>query len=277
MGRAVAMARVTDAHAFYARSSLNIESYDARAELAALEGEVEFYLRRAATAGGPVLDLGGGTGRIAWPLAENGHEVTSLDISEAMLVAARAKASQHPGAVGHISFVRADMRSFELDTRFALAITPGRVFQSLLTPDDQRRALRAIHRHLRPDGAFVAQLFDPRLEWCTPMDGPVDHPDRGSARSAATGNAVLASVLHRVNDPLRQVLTERWAFLEVDRTGTALRREEEVLELRWTYRHEMRHLLELEGFAVEAEYSDFRGSEPAYAAEQIWIARRVGI
>ena len=53
-----------------------------------------------------------------------------------------------------------------------------------------------------------------------------------------------------------------------------VRQEEEILRLRWTYRYEMRHLLELAGFEVEAEFSDFRGSPPAYGREQVWLARK---
>lgn len=44
--------------------------------------------------------------------------------------------------------------------------------------------------------------------------------------------------------------------------------------MRWTYRYEMRHLLELSGFSVESESSDFLGSPPAYAREQVWVAQR---
>jgi len=43
--------------------------------------------------------------------------------------------------------------------------------------------------------------------------------------------------------------------------------------LRWTYRWEMHHLLNLCGFAVEAEYSDFVGSAPAYGKELIVVVR----
>ena len=45
------------------------------------------------------------------------------------------------------------------------------------------------------------------------------------------------------------------------------------LALRWTYLWEMRHLLQLAGFVVDAEFSDFRGAPPAYGKEQIWLAR----
>ena len=45
------------------------------------------------------------------------------------------------------------------------------------------------------------------------------------------------------------------------------------MALRWTYRWELHHLLELCGFKVEAEYSDFAGSPPVYGAELIVVAR----
>src|SRR5262249_23956343 len=52
------------------------------------------------------------------------------------------------------------------------------------------------------------------------------------------------------------------------------RRGHSVMALRWTYRWELRHLLELCGFVVEAEYSDFHGALPAYGKELIVVARR---
>jgi SAM-dependent methyltransferase len=264
-----------DAPAFYARPSLNVATYDSRTDLEAIEGDIAFYLELANEIGGPVLDLGGGTGRVAWPMAESGLDVTTLDLSPAMLAASEAKAPAYDAATRQrLTFVQADMRDFDLPTRFGLAIAPGRVFQMLLTPDDQVAALAAIHRHLRPSGIFVAHLFDPLLNLCTPMDEPLDRADRANGRSAETGNSVTVRALHRVNDPLAQVFSERWEFVEMAADGSTVRREEEILRMRWTYRYEMRYLLELAGFSVEAEYSDFHRSPPRYAAEQVWIARR---
>jgi SAM-dependent methyltransferase len=260
---------------FYGRPSLNVETYDSRTDTGILDGDVEFYLDLARETGGPVLDLGGGTGRVAWPLVDAGVEVTSLDLSEPMLAASKAKASEHDAAAQRrLAFVHGDMRDFELPTRYGLAIAPFRAFQALLTPADQRAALTAIHRHLRPGGVFVAHLFDPILNWLVPMDGPLEDAERDSGRVAGTGNVVTVHALHRTNDPLSQVFMERWQFVEVGPDGSPLRREEEVLRMRWTYRYEMRYLLELAGFAVEAEYSDFHRSPPAYGAEQVWVARR---
>ena len=44
------------------------------------------------------------------------------------------------------------------------------------------------------------------------------------------------------------------------------------MALRWTWRWELRHLLELCGFGVEAEYSNFARSAPAYGKELIMVA-----
>jgi len=262
---------------FYERPSLNVEAYDVQHEAvtAVLGDDVPFYIDQARGVGGPVLDLGGGTGRVAWPLAEAGFDVTSLDLSAPMLARSEAKRGlASPAARGRVELVQADARAFDLGREFGLAITPGRVFQMLLTPDDQRTALAAIRRHLRPGGVLVLQLFDPLLEACAAFDGVPEHGDRGTVVLPASGHRVARQVTYRRTEPFRQVITEVWEFTELDDDGTALRRDEERLDLRWTYRYEMRYLLEAAGFEVTAEYSDFRGSAPTYAGEQIWIARR---
>ena len=262
---------------FYERNSLNVEAYDAQAGVveASLAGDVELYRELARRTGGPVLDIGGGTGRVAWPLAEAGYDVTSLDRSAAMLARSEAKRSvASPAAQARVRLVQGDVQDVSLPTEFGLAIAPGRTFQLLLTPDDQRSALATIHRHLRPGGVVALHLFDPLLEACAAFDGVPSGADRGTVVNPDSGHRVTRRVLHRTTDPLRQLMTEVWEFKELDEAGEALRLEKETLHMRWTYRFEMRYLLELAGFEVEAESSDFRGSPPRYAAEQVWVARR---
>lgn len=265
--------------AFYGRAGLNVETYDARVAQdiasAGLEGDVDFYVTRARRTGGPVLELGGGTGRVAWALAQAGFEVVLLDLSATMLAEAeRKRPASPPEARQRVRMVEADMADFDLGETFGLAICPFRSFQTLLTPDEQRSCLDTTHRHLRPGGLLIVDLFDPRLDLCLP--GVTTPPDshRATVRHPATGNEGEVRALSRANDALRQVLEERWQFTERDARGIVVRQEEEMLRLRWTYRYEMRHLLELSGFEVEAEFGDFRGSPPAYGHEQVWVARR---
>ena len=121
----------------------------------------------------------------------------------------------------------------------------------------------------------MLQLFDPLLDACVASDGVPPNTDRGEVILPDSGHRVTRHVVHRTTDPLRQLMTEVWQYTELDDDGNALRRDQETLRLRWTYRFEMRYLLEASGFEVAAEYSDFHGSPPRYAAEQFWVARRV--
>ncbi|MHC4599287.1 MAG: class I SAM-dependent methyltransferase, partial [Planctomycetota bacterium] len=259
---------MTEVRPFHDRMGLGMETYDARAEGWAdhLGGDVEFFLVTAEEAGDPVLELGAGTGRVTWPLADAGHRVVGLDLSEPMLALARKKGEGRPGDVrARARFVHGDMRDFRLDDAFPLVLVPFRSFQCLLTPEDQMAALTCTMSHLVPGGRLVVNLFDPLLDRCTPDAHPFQ--DDRDVRNPFTGKIVRSSTVHRENDTLAQVFTEDWRFTEIDDDGTILREETERLTMRWTFRHEARHLFERCGFEVEGEYSDFRRSPPAYGKE----------
>ena len=126
------------------------------------------YAHFAIESGGPVLELGVGTGRVAIPTARLGVDVAGVDSSAAMLeVAARKLAALNPPPSGKLELVQGDMRDFDLrddngDRRkFPLATIPFRGFLALMTADDQIRALRNIRRHLTPDGLLVFNIFVP--------------------------------------------------------------------------------------------------------------------
>ena len=265
---------------FYARDDLGTEIYDAWGALlrsaSSAGDDAAFYVEQARRWGGPVLDLGCGTGRIGIALAEQGVDVVGLDLSAPMLRIAERKRAALPAEVGRrLTFVEGDLTDFDLDRNFPLIVTPARSFQFMLTPTAQRSALAAMRRHLRPDGALVLDLFDPRLEWCVPgpeMD-PAPPSDRGTIRNPVTGLDVRIEVIKRAPDPMRQRIEELYRFTELDGSGRAVRTSTERLVLRWTLRSEIRHLAELEGFVVDAEYGDFRGGSPAYGGEQVWILR----
>lgn len=263
-----------DTTSFYGRPGLNVETYDVRNETVgtSVAGDVEFYLDQARDSGGPVLELGAGTGRVAVPLAQAGFRVVALDASPAMRAElARRRAQLPPEVAARLQVVAGDMGDFDLRNHFRLVLVPFRAWQSLLDPAQQRRSLRCIHRHLEPGGRLVLDLFDPRLDW---LARPRPPEEQATVRNPASGHVVHVRVTARQVDPLRQVLDETWRFTEVDDTGATLRQEDERLRLRWTWRWEARYLLELAGFEVEAEYSDFRWSPPAVGREQVWVARK---
>ncbi len=265
------------AHAFYAVWGLNVATYDERFSLegTAIAGDVNFYVQHALRSKGPVLELGSGTGRVAWPIAQAGVEVVGLDLSQAMIRRAEARRESVPEPFRELAtFIQADMCKFGMDRQFSLAIIPFRAFQHLTTPQTQRDCLNAVHRHLATDARLIVDIFDPRLDMCLPR-GHTAPLQRDSVIHPRTGNKVNIEVVNRTNDPLRQVLTELWRFSEVDEKGNVRRQEEQTLTMRWTYRYEMAYLAEICGFQLDAEFSDFRGAPPAYGKEQIWVLKKV--
>jgi SAM-dependent methyltransferase len=249
-----------------------VDLYDVREH--GIEGDIEFYLEAAREHEGPILDIGVGTGRVALPLVEAGHDVTGLDNSPHMLARAQEKIDRlEPGQRERIRLAQANMVDFRLDREFALVLIPYRGFQHVLTPEEQRRSLSCIHRHLRTHGRLIIDLFDPRLEYCLPeaATAPVD---REPVNHPVSGNRVDVRVEERVNDPQAQTLHVTWSYRETDEDGHVVHRDTDVLRLRWTYRYEMAYLFELTGFEVEALYGDFSRGPPVYGGEQLWVVRK---
>jgi SAM-dependent methyltransferase len=111
----------------------------------------------AAEAGGPVLDLGAGTGRVTLDLARRGIEVHALDLDAELLAALRDRAAE-TGAEVDVETHVADARDFDLGLRFALVVAPMQTVQLLGGPAGRARMLRCVAAHLAPGGRFAAAL-----------------------------------------------------------------------------------------------------------------------
>jgi len=127
------------------------EDVDYAAESAILERTLARTLRRRPTS---LLDLGCGTGSHALVLAGRGYRVTGIDASAGMLRVARRKARGRRNP----SFVRADMRRFDLGRTFDAAVCMDGAFTHLLTARDVLAHLRAVRRHLVPGGAYAFEF-----------------------------------------------------------------------------------------------------------------------
>lgn len=258
--------------AFY-DSPFLAEAYDAfyREHLPQVAGDVDFYAALAESLGGPVLEIACGTGRITLPLAERGIEITGVDLSQAMLERAASKAEQLSAEQRQtLTLVLQDMTALDLGRQFGFAFVPFRSFQHLLSVERQRQALAAIHRHLAPGGTLALHLFDPRFD----LLADEEQRPAPSEGSAPDGRRYLGEILGTRLDHLAQTRHDLWRYRELAPDGTVLREEEREMALRWSFRWELRHLLELSGFTVEAEYSDFRRAPPAYGKELIVVAKR---
>ena len=82
--------------------------------------DIDFWIEEARASGGPVLEVGCGTGRVLIPTARAGIEITGLDLSEHMLRVCRERLAEEPDEVqARAKLVRADMRQFDLGQAYA--------------------------------------------------------------------------------------------------------------------------------------------------------------
>ncbi len=259
---------------FYHTAADLYDSTFGQAELEGERGDVAFYVEEARRAGSPVLDLACGTGRVLIPIAHAGVPVVGMDSSPAMLAAARKKITRLPEETRQrIELVEGDMRSFSLDRRFDLVIIPFRSFLHLMTPADQRQALGRVREHLTDGGRLVFNIFDPRLEMIASHLGqPAALEKESDFTHPETGRQVVEWVRRRF-DAANQTIDEERIFEELE-AGQVVSRTHAPISLRWVYRYEMEHLLELSGFVVEALYGGFDRGPFRHGGEQVWVARR---
>lgn len=134
--------------------------YDSMIQSRNLYYDLHFYIKQAKTYREPVLELACGTGRITIPIAKEGISITGLDKSKSMLDQARRKVKE----VGvQVKWIEGDMTDFNLDQNFSLIIIPGVSMNILSDIQKIESCLSCVKRHLRNNGRFIFDLFNPDL------------------------------------------------------------------------------------------------------------------
>jgi SAM-dependent methyltransferase len=140
-------------------------------------GDLDLYLALADRADGPILELAAGTGRLAVPLAEAGHQVTAVDLDRAMLDRARARiaASAAPNLAQRLTLVEADIVGLNLASAggFSLAFIALNSLLVLPNRAAQRAAFRALAKHLAPGGLAAVDVWIPDADDLARYDGRV--------------------------------------------------------------------------------------------------------
>ncbi|MDQ3671583.1 MAG: class I SAM-dependent methyltransferase [Actinomycetota bacterium] len=215
--------------------------------------DVGFYVDQALAAGGPVVELAVGTGRIAVRIAQAGIAVIGVDSSPEMLAVARA-AAEAAGASDLLDLRVGDLRDPPVSERVPLVICPFRSLLHMETEQEKVRALRAARSLLEPEGRYVFDVFAPS------RDDISETHDRWLEREPG--------------------IFERAVWDEGSRTLSLSVRSGEAsatFELHWLSAPEWLRLLDEAGFEVEALYGWFDSrSHEDDGEDMVFVCRTTG-
>jgi SAM-dependent methyltransferase len=190
-------------------------------ECAGYTADLPIWRELAERAGGPVLDLGAGTGRVTLDLAERGHALTALD-SDPELLDELARRAEEGGL--EVRCIRGDARSLPETEPFALAIAPMQFLQIMGGPAERGRLLSGVADGLAPGGVFAAAVTD-LDEAVATEDAAPPLPD-----VAESGRWVFSSIPLDVRPHPRGILVE-WLRQKVSPAGElSEERHTQVLE-----------------------------------------------
>jgi len=245
-----------------------VPEYDPLADLYDLEYahdyDLPFWLALAERETGPVVEWGAGTGRIAVPLANAGHSVTAIEISGEMVERGKGKGKSVEWVVG-------DMRSARPGRRYGLAVCAFNSFLCLTSLEDALAFLRNARDHLIPGGLLGIEVsaFSPE-ELVDPPGGPELRHDL--TRALPDGRLDRFSVSRY--DAASQLMRMHLFYERYDATGALQSRRAHDLTIRLTGRDELRLMLRLSGFEVEAVYGGFEGEPFTSASDHLVVLAR---
>jgi SAM-dependent methyltransferase len=232
-----------------------VSLYDAIARLydpwsVSVTEDVSFYVEEAKRAGGPVVELAVGTGRVAVPTAAAGIRVIGVDSSPGMLEVCRERA-ELAGVAGLLDLRLGDLSDPPVEERVRLVTCPFRSYLHLLDDAARLGALRAARELLVPGGRLVFDVFAPA------PDDIADTHGRWLEREPG--------IFERADWDTR----ERTLTLSVRGESGAT-----TFTLAWLSNDEWRALLERAGFQVVARYGWFDRRPYRGGEDTVWIARR---
>lgn len=212
--------------------------------------DLDLYRALASRAGGPVLELGCGSGRVAIDLAEAGHQVHGIDTSEALLAIAGDKVRERRLAV---TLTRGDMRRLCNERRFGLAFCALDTLLHLEHPADLQDTLSAASHVLRPGGLLAFDIVNPTPDLLAMRDGVMRHQ---STFKGLDGVEVMHFVSWDI-DPATQIIETAHFYDWLGNDGL-VRRRTTSFRLRYLRRDEVATALRTSGFDHPELYGSAR-------------------
>jgi SAM-dependent methyltransferase len=218
--------------------------------------------------GGPVLELGCGSGRILLPLAQDGWQVTGIDNSLAMLALARERLAGLPDDVARrVTLFEGDIRELAVvvaGKQYSLAMLPYNTLMHFHEMD-AGRLLRGVTRALLPGGRLFVDLANPFLLEAVSYPGEAVYetslidPDSGKPIEQWSRSSI---------DTQDQVLKVTWLFRP---QNSDLPQQTADFAYHYLYPHQLELLLQRAGLRLKAMLGDYDGNAFAEDSERLLI------
>jgi len=235
------------------------EYYDAENEHhAMLEQDVPFFLGHLPKSRPQrILELAVGTGRAAIPLAQAGHRVVGVDYAPDMLAIARRKRDAVALGERQLELIRGDATRLDLGRRFDWVCIFFNTFLVFTTVEEQDRVLSAVVRHMKPNGRFWVDIFQPNLTLLA-QERSEDLEPRLFYVPRYQRTVLKTTDVRR--DPSRQVQRVTFRYKWLDEFSRE-HRERQDFDLTFIFPRELRLLLERNGLEIERLYGNYDGGK----------------
>jgi SAM-dependent methyltransferase len=237
--------------------------------------DVNFFVDYAKNCGGHTLELGCGTGRTLIPTATAGCDITGLDLSPYMLQRCQEKLATQPGVVQkRVKLIQGNITEFNTGEKYSLVTIPFRPFQHLITIAEQKACLACVYQHLEPPGRLVFDVFNPNPLRLFPnpkfMEEMEDLPETTMPDGRKVRRTNRQTGFHRELQ-YNEYEIRYYVTYPDGRKETLV----QTFPLRYYFRYEMEHLLELCRFKVIDLFGDFKKSAfTSDSAEMIFVAEK---
>ena len=228
--------------------------------------DAHFYVDLARETGGPVLEIGCGTGRVLLPTARAGIEIHGLDNSRPMLDVLRENAAREGADVqNRITLHTGDMRDFSLGRNFSLVTIPFRPMQHMFNVADQVSALKSAAAHVAKGGILAFDVFYPKFERLPVRMG---EEQLETEWSPASDTIIRRYYRKDALDKINQSLSLTFIF-RTYRDERLIREESEAIKMSYyTYPH-LRALFLMADLEPVAEYGSFAKTPLDNTAEEM--------